>query len=106
MVYSSGLPGGSPSYADPYDFQFRLKDYFRADLGVQFVLVGDKKKAKEGSWLQNFEEFSIGAQIFNIFDYNNQISNLWVRDVATSAQYAVPVRLTPRVFNLRLIARL
>jgi hypothetical protein len=106
MVYSSGLPGGSPSYADPYDFKFRLKDYFRADLGVQFVLVGDKKKAKEGSWLQNFEEFSIGAQIFNIFDYNNQISNLWVRDVATSAQYAVPVRLTPRVFNLRLIARL
>jgi hypothetical protein len=106
MVYSSGLPGGSPSYADPYDFQFHLKDYFRADLGVQFVLVDDKKKAKEGSWLQHFEEFSIGAQIFNIFDYNNQISNLWVRDAATSAQYAVPVRLTPRVFNLRLIARL
>jgi hypothetical protein len=106
MVYSSGLPGGSPSYADPYDFQFRLKDYFRADLGVQFVLVDDKKKAKEGSWLQNFEEVSIGAQIFNIFDYDNQISNLWVRDVATSAQYAVPVRLTPRVFNLRLIAKL
>jgi hypothetical protein len=106
MVYSSGLPGGSPSYADPYDFQFRLKDYFRADLGVQFVLVDDKKKAKEGSWLENFDELSIGAQIFNIFDYENNISNLWVRDVATSAQYAVPVRLTPRVFNLRLIAKL
>lgn len=106
MVYSSGLPGGSPSYADPYDFQFRLKDYFRSDLGVQFVLVDDKKKAKQGSWLENFEELSIGAQIFNIFDYENQISNLWVRDVATSAQYAVPVRLTPRVFNLRLIAKL
>ncbi len=106
MVYSTGLPGGSPSYADPYDFQFRLKDYFRADLGVQFVLVDEKKKAKAGSWLQNFEEFSIGAQIYNIFDYENNISNLWVRDVATSSQYAVPVRLTPRVFNLRLIAKM
>ncbi len=106
MVYSSGLPGGSPSYADPYNFQFRLKDYFRADLGVQFVIVDDKKKARNGSWLENFNELSIGAQIFNIFDYENNISNLWVRDVATSAQYAVPVRLTPRVFNLRLIARL
>ncbi len=106
MVYSSGLPGGSPSYADPYDFQFRLSDYFRSDLGIQYVLVDDKKKARAGSWLENFEELSIGAQIFNIFDRQNQISNLWVRDVASSAQYAVPVRLTPRVFNLRLIARL
>jgi hypothetical protein len=106
MVYNTGLPGGSPSYADPYEFQFRLKDYFRSDLGVQFVLIGDEKEAKEGSWLQSFEEFSIGAQIFNIFDYENNISNLWVRDVSTSAQYAVPVRLTPRVFNLRIIAKL
>ena len=106
MVYNTGLPGGSPSYADPYDFQFRLKDYFRSDLGIQFVLVDDKKIAKEGSWLKQFEELSIGAQIFNIFNYENNISNLWVRDVSSSAQYAVPVRLTPRVFNLRIIAKI
>jgi hypothetical protein len=106
MVYNTGLPGGSPSYADPYNFQFRLKDYFRSDLGVQFVLVDEEKKAKEGSWLQQFDELSIGAQIFNIFDYENNISNLWVRDVSSSAQYAVPVRLTPRVFNIRIIAKI
>ncbi|GAK96320.1 putative ferric aerobactin receptor [Nonlabens tegetincola] len=106
MVYSTGLPGGSPSYADPYDFQFRLKDYFRADLGVQLELVGPNKVARDESWLANFTELSIGAQIYNIFNYENQISNLWVRDVASQAQYAVPVRLTPRVFNIRLLARL
>ncbi|MGB5983103.1 MAG: carboxypeptidase-like regulatory domain-containing protein [Nonlabens sp.] len=106
MVYNTGLPGGSPSYADPYEFQFRLKDYFRSDLGIQYVFIDNKIKAKEGSWLNNFTELSLGAQIFNIFNYENNISNLWVRDIASGAQLAVPVRLTPRVFNLRLIARM
>lgn len=106
MVYQTGLPGGSPSYADPYNFQFRLKDYFRADLGIQYVFVDDKIRPREGSWLGKFRELSLGAQIFNIFNYENNISNLWVRDVASGSQLAVPVRLTPRVFNLRLIARM
>ncbi|MGB3592518.1 MAG: carboxypeptidase-like regulatory domain-containing protein [Nonlabens sp.] len=106
MVYNTGLPGGSPSYADPYLFQFRLKDYFRSDLGIQYVFVDANNTAKSGSWLSNFKELSLGAQIYNIFDRQNQISNLWVRDVVSSTQFAVPVRLTPRIFNIRLIAKL
>jgi hypothetical protein len=31
LVYNTGLPGGSPSYADPYLYQNRLNDYRRAD---------------------------------------------------------------------------
>ncbi len=106
MVYTTGLPGGSPSYADPYDFQFRLKDYFRSDLGVQYVFVDPNTPARENSWLSEFSELSLGVQIYNIFDRENQISNLWVRDVVNNVQRGVPVRLTPRIFNVRLIARL
>src|SRR5690606_28226716 len=41
LVYNTGLPGGSPSYADAYDYQNRLSAYTRADIGFQFVLVDE-----------------------------------------------------------------
>lgn len=104
LVYNTGLPGGSPSYADPYDFQRRLPDYRRADLGVSYVIVDDKKTFDSGIF-KPFKELSIGAEIFNIFDVRNSITNTFVRDVNTKAQFAIPNFLTPRVFNLRLRAR-
>ena len=100
MVYNTGLPGGSPSYADPYNFQTRLPDYKRADLGMSYVLLHDKKPGN--GWLSGFKELSIGLEIFNIFDVQNSITNTFVRDVYTKVQYAIPNYLTPRIFNIRL----
>lgn len=100
LVYNTGLPGGSPSYADPYDFQFRLPDYKRADVGFQFVLVDDKKQFDSG-WKKPFKVLSFGVEIFNIFDVQNSITNTWVRDVNSKRQFAIPNFLTPRVFNVR-----
>ena len=37
LVYNTGLPGGSPAYADPYQYQLRLNDYRRADAGFSYV---------------------------------------------------------------------
>lgn len=104
LVYNTGLPGGSPSYADPYDYQTRLPDYKRADLGVSYVIV-DQDKLRDKGWLSPFEELTLGAEIFNIFDVQNSITNTFVRDVYTKVQYAIPNYLTPRVFNVRLTAR-
>jgi hypothetical protein len=39
LVYNTGLPGGSPSYADPYLYQNRLNDYRRVDVGFSKVLL-------------------------------------------------------------------
>jgi len=104
MVYNTGLPGGSPSYADPYNFQTRLNDYKRADLGVSYVLIHDKKR-KDSGIFKSFKELTIGAEIFNIFDVQNSITNTFVRDVYTKVQYAIPNYLTPRVFNVRITSR-
>jgi hypothetical protein len=101
LVYNTGLPGGSPSYADPYNFQTRLPDYKRADLGVSYVIV-DTDKLRDSGWLKPFKELSIGAEIFNIFDVRNSITNTFVRDVYTKVQYSIPNFLTPRVYNVRL----
>ena len=100
VVYNSGLPGGSPSYADPYDYQNRLPAYKRADLGLQFVLV-DAKKQFDSGWKKPFKELSFGFEIYNMFDVQNSITNTWVRDVYSKRQYAIPNYLTPRVFNVR-----
>jgi hypothetical protein len=100
LVFNTGLPGGSPSYADPYEYQNRLPAYKRADLGLQFVLVDAKKQFSSG-WKKPFKELSFGFEIFNIFDVQNSITNTWVRDVYSKRQYAIPNYLTPRVFNVR-----
>ena len=100
LVYNTGLPGGSPSYADSYEYQNRLSAYKRADVGFQFVLVDENKQFKSG-WKKAFKELSFGVEIFNMFDVQNSITNTWVRDVYSKRQYAIPNYLTPRVFNVR-----
>jgi hypothetical protein len=101
LVYNTGVPGGSPSYANPYDFQSRLPDYKRADLGISYVLVDDKKTYNSG-WKRHFKSLELGIEIFNMFDVQNSITNTWVRDVYSKRQYAIPNFLTPRVFNVRM----
>ena len=105
LVYNTGLPGGSPSYADPYAYQLRLNDYRRADAGFSYVFKDQTLKSSK-RWLNPFNEFSIGLEIFNLFNNQNSITNTWVRDVYTKTQYGIPNYMTTRVFNVKLIAKL
>ncbi|MBJ2175470.1 carboxypeptidase-like regulatory domain-containing protein [Aureibaculum sp. A20] len=101
MVYNTGLPGGSPSYADPYIFQSRLKDYFRSDIGMSYVFK-DAENTTNIKWLENFKEFSLGIELFNMFDVQNSITNTWVRDISSSRSIGIPNYLSGRVLNLKL----
>lgn len=105
LVYNTGVPGGSPSYADKYLYQLRLRDYRRADLGISYQLVNPEKQYSS-KWKKPFRELSLGFEIYNMFGNQNSITNTWVRDVYSKGQYAIPNYLTPRVFNVRLTARL
>ncbi|KAA1245493.1 TonB-dependent siderophore receptor [Aquimarina sp. RZ0] len=110
LVYQTGVPGGTPSFADPYQENSRgenfrdrrLRDYRRADLGVSYIIVDQNKKFKEGSFFNKFKELNLGFEIFNVFDNRNSITNTFVRDAATRRQFSIPNFLTPRVFNVRL----
>lgn len=106
MVYNTGLPGGSPSYADPYLYQSRLNDYRRADAGFAYVFTDGTKQYPDGHWLASFRELTVGAEIFNLFNNQNAITNTFVRDVYTKNQYGIPNYLTSRVFSLRLSVRI
>ena len=101
LVYQTGLPGGSPSYADPYDFQSRLKDYRRVDIGTFYQVVSETRQAKLFKFLNHFKSFELGLEVFNLFDMQNSITNTFVRDAASLQEYAVPNFLTPRVLNFK-----
>lgn len=106
LVYNTGLPGGSPSYADPYLYQNRLRDYRRADVGFSKVLIENTNKSIRKNWLGNWKELAVGVEIFNLFNNQNAITNTWVRDVYSKNQYAIPNYMTTRVFNIKLTAKL
>ena len=105
LVYNTGVPGGSPNNADPYQFQNRLRDYRRADLGISYIFADRTTTFKKGHWLHNFRELDVGLEIFNVFNNQNSITNTWVRDVDTQTQFAVPNFLTPRLLNIKLHVR-
>ena len=78
-----------------------MPDYKRADLGVSYIIVGEDSIREKG-WLSAFKELTIGAEIYNIFDVQNSITNTWVRDVYSKRFYGIPNYMTPRVFNIKM----
>ncbi len=100
LVFNTGVPGGSPSYSDPYEYQNRLNAYKRADIGISYVFTDAKNQYKNG-WKRNLKEFSVGFEIFNMFDVQNTITNTWVRDVYSKQFYGIPNFMTQRVLNIK-----
>lgn len=101
IVYNTGVPGGAPAYADVYQYQNRLNDYKRADLGVSYVFA-DSNKTHTTGFLSHFKELNLGLELFNVFDVRNSITNTWVRDVYSKNQFAIPNFMTGRVLNVKL----
>jgi len=104
LVYNTGVPGGSPSYADPYLFQNRLKDYFRADVGISYVFV-DFQNPPKAKWQEKFKELTAGIELFNMFDVQNSITNTWVKDVSSKRSIAIPNFLSGRILNVKVAMR-
>ncbi len=106
LVYNTGLPGGSPSYADPYLYQNRLNDYRRVDVGFSKVFIDNSTRKRSSGLFKDCKELALGLEIFNLFNNQNAITNTWVRDVYSKNQYAIPNYMTTRVFNVKLTAKL
>jgi len=102
----TGLPFGMPR-SNRYDLVSRMPDYKRFDIGFSKVLKDDQGKG--GSRLNNttwIKSLRVSAEVFNLFNFNNTVSYLWVQTVGNqsnqSGTYAVPNYLTSRRLNLKL----
>lgn len=104
LAYGTGLPFGPPQ-ATAAERVFRLPDYRRVDIGFSKVL---KSESREYDWkfLNNFRSLWVGLEVFNLLDITNTISYLWVKDISTAREYAVPNYLTPRLLNVKLVAKI
>ncbi|UZO82680.1 TonB-dependent receptor [Aquimarina sp. ERC-38] len=110
LLFQTGVPGGTPNYADPYtensegeNFRDqRLRDYHRADLGISYIFIDEEKKKVESGLFSSFKSLSLGLEVFNIFNRQNAITNTFVRDASSGLQFAVPNFLSPRVLNVKL----
>ncbi len=115
LVFANGLPSGTPISFDsngkpdfeaPYKYQSTLPSYKRVDIGLSKVFIDQKDNKASRAFWGNFKELTLGLQIFNAFNISNTVSNQWVNDVSTGFNYAVPVRLTGRFFNVMLECKL
>ncbi len=100
LVYGSGFPLRAPdTYKGEYDF--RMPDYKRVDIGFSVVLKKEGEKKKEFNPFNFTETAWISLEAFNLLDIDNTVSYLWIQDVG-GTQFAVPNYLTSRQLNLKL----
>ena len=101
--YATGLPFGPPQ-AEPQDKDFRIPAYRRVDIGFSKVLKLEGKNYKS-KFLNTFSTLYVTLEVFNLLATNNTVSYLWIKDISTAREYAVPNYLTGRLLNLKLVAK-
>ena len=104
VIYGSNLP-----YSVPGSVKYRnaliIEPYIRADLGFSALLLdNDKSNRRSHNPFRKLDNIWATLEIFNVIDRENTISYLFVKDFS-NVTYAMPQRLTPRLLNLKLIAR-
>jgi hypothetical protein len=101
LIYGTGTPVTHP-YQSSRAVEYRLPPYFRVDWGntIQLTRFESVRKSKLG---RVFDDLSVGVEVFNLFDYHNVVSYLWVADY-DGVYYRVPNYLTARQVNVKLSA--
>ncbi len=103
LLFGSRLPFGAPG-TPRYTHTFRIPPYRRVDIGFSKQLIEAGISRHRGNVLDNFQDVWITAEIFNLLQVNNTVSYIWVADI-TNRLYAIPNYLTPRMLNIKIMAR-
>jgi hypothetical protein len=105
FVFGTGLPFGPPGN-DKYKDTLRLPPYRRVDIGFSKQIIGEGSVLPANmQYLKFFKSIWLSLEVFNLFDVNNTISYLWLKDIS-NRQYAIPNYLTARQINVRLQIKL
>jgi len=103
-IYGSNLPYNIPGSVK-YRNALTIPSYLWVDMGFSALLVdGTKDNLLSHSPFRNFQSIWASLEVFNVIDHDNTISYLLIKDFQNNT-YTIPNRLTPRLLNLKLIAR-
>lgn len=104
LLYGTNLPYNIPGSVR-YRNALEIPSYIRADIGFSYQLLPTDKSARRSHHpLRGLENMWLQFEVFNLLDRDNTISFLLIKDFSNST-FAIPNRLTPRLLNLKLIAR-
>jgi hypothetical protein len=104
FIYGSNLPFNIPGSVK-YRNALIIDPYIRIDVGFSALLLDSEKgNRRSHSPFRNFENIWATLEVFNLIDRANTISYLLIKDFSNTT-YALPNRLTPRLLNLKLVAR-
>ena len=108
-VYLNFLYGSNLPYNIPNSVKYRngliIEPYIRIDIGFSALLLdSEKSNRRSHSPFRNFENIWATLEVFNLIDRDNTISYMLIKDFSNSV-FAMPNRLTPRLLNLKLVAR-
>lgn len=102
LVFGSRVPyffsGESRYTSEPNT----IPPYRRVDAGFSKEIIGGFAKPSE-KW-KRIETLWVSLEIFNLLQFNNTISYIWVKDISNTT-YGVPNYLTGRRLNLRMILK-
>ena len=104
FLYGSNLPFNIPGNLR-YRNALTIDPYIRIDVGFSALLLDSEKgNRRSHSPFRNFENIWATLEVFNLIDRANTISYMLIKDFSNTT-YALPNRLTPRLLNLKLVAR-
>ncbi|MEJ5302555.1 MAG: TonB-dependent receptor [Bacteroidales bacterium] len=99
LVFGTGLPFGPPG-SPRYQHVFRTPPYRRVDIGFSKLIQSEAGTTR--GFLRHFSSIWITAEVFNLLQFSNTVSYVWVTDI-NSRRYAIPNYLTPRMLNVKLM---
>lgn len=107
-VHLNLLYGSNMSYNIPNSVRYRnsliIDPYIRVDMGFSALLLSEKTLRRSHSPFRGFDNIWASLEVFNLINRPNTISFQLIKDFS-NAVYAIPNRLTPRLINIKLVAR-
>lgn len=101
LLYATGLPFGPPDQ-QRYGDTLRLPAYRRVDIGFSALLLDGKRKHRPAhSFFNHLNSVWVSAEVFNLLGILNTLSYSWIQDQSSGRTFAVPNRLTSRLFNVK-----
>ena len=98
LIVGSGLPFTYPQQRD-FSENHYYPAYFRVDLGNTLQL-SRFDRIRDSRLMRHIDDILLSLEIFDLFDYKNVVSYIWVADYANQ-YYPVPNYLTARQLNLK-----
>jgi hypothetical protein len=108
-VHLNTIFGSNMPYNIPGSVRYRnaliIDPYMRVDIGFSAQLLsGDKTNRRSHSPFRKFDNIWASFEVFNLLDRSNTISYMFIKDFSNTV-YTLPNRLTPRLLNLKILAR-